>query len=89
MSSEQERKQAEALAENKNTVGFKLNKNSLQKLKEQRIPTEILDKLENLSANKYETESDFVNAVEAQIGADLTKQHITLILKYARYKKRN
>jgi len=85
VSSEQERKQAE----NKNTVVFKLNKKSLQKLKEQRIPAEILDPLENLSANKYETESDFVNAVEAEIGADLTKLHITLLLKYARYKKRN
>ncbi len=89
VSSEQERKQAEASAENKNTVGFKLNKNSLQKLKEQRIPAEILDKLENLSADKYETESDFVNAVTSETGAGLTKQHITLILKYARYKKRN
>ena|GEM_PF-134235 len=88
VSSEQERKQAEMSAENKNTVGFKLNKNSLQKLKEQRIPTEILNPLENLSANKYETESDFVCAVAAEIGADLTKQYITLLLKYARYKKR-
>jgi len=85
VSSEQERKQAEMSAENKNTVGFKLNKNSLQKLKEQRIPTEILNPLENLSANKYETESDFVCAVAAEIGADLTKQYITLLLKYARY----
>ena len=88
VSSEQERKQAET-SELENKVGFKLNKNSLEKLKEQQIPSKVLDPLQNLSTNKYETEVDFVKAVENEIGADSTRQYIDLLLKYARYKKRN
>ena len=87
VSSEQERKQA-ATSEAENAEGFKLSKNSLLKLREHRIPSEIIDRLQALSTHTYETEADFVNAVESEIGDELSKEHIPLLVKYARYRKR-
>ena len=49
ISSEQERKQAEETEEdNANREGFKLNKSSIEKLKEQRLPIELLELLESM-----------------------------------------
>jgi hypothetical protein len=90
ISSEEERKSAEQL-DNKslNQEGFKLDKSSLEKLKEQRLPAELLDQLENLSSKKYSGEKEFLNDVESVIGKDLTEKYQSLLVKYARYKKRN
>ncbi len=90
ISSEQERRSAEQL-DNKqlNKEGFKLDKGSLEKLKEQQLPVELLDQLESLNSKKYSSEKEFLNALESVIGKDLTEKHRSLLVKYARYKKRN
>ncbi len=90
ISSEQERKLAEQL-DNKslNQEGFKLDKGSLEKLKEQRLPVELLEQLESLNSKKYSSEQEFLNDVAFVIGKDLTEKYRPLLSKYARYKKRN
>ncbi len=89
ISSEQERKEAEMAAEGTNQEGFKFDKISLEKLKEQRIPAGILEQLENLIGQKYSSKADFMKAVKSALGNDLANKYIKLLLKYARYKKRN
>ncbi len=88
ISSENERKQAEEDSEKKR-VGFKFDKKSLEKLKEQRLPIELLDEIEKICGKKYSDEETFVSAIESVLGKSLTDQYRTLLLKYARYKKRN
>jgi hypothetical protein len=89
ISSEKERKDAEAEEDEINREGFKLDKSSLEKLKENGIPGEILEQLKSLSGTKYSTKDEFVEAVKSVIGSDLTNLHINRLVKYARYKKRN
>jgi len=90
ISSEQERKQAEKLEEeSRYQEGFKLDKNSLEKLKEQRLPVEVLEQLESLNGKKYSSETEFVSAIGSEIGKDLTDQYSSLLIKYARYQRRN
>jgi hypothetical protein len=89
VSSENERKDAEAEEDEINREGFKLDKFSLEKLKENRIPGEILEQLKSLSGIKYSTKDEFIEAVKSVIGNDLTNLHINRLVKYARYKKRN
>jgi hypothetical protein len=90
VSSEQERKQAEEAAEDGSiNEGFKLDKGSLAKLKEQRLPSKLLDQLARVSDEKYSDEEEFITAIEAVIGKSLTGQYRKLLIKYARYKKRN
>jgi hypothetical protein len=90
ISSEQERKEAEQL-ENEilNQEGYKLDKSSLEKLKEQRLPVELLERLEGLNGKKYSSETEFLSAIESEVGKELTEQHRHLLIKYARYKRRN
>jgi hypothetical protein len=61
----------------------------LEKLKEQRIPSDVLEQLVHLNGPKYSKEADFVSAVESAIGRDLTGQYGSLLIKYARYTRRN
>jgi len=90
ISSETERKKAE-LNDNdeKAKEGFKLDKKTIEQLKEKKIPVKILDKLSKLKNEKYEEEKSFVNSVKGLIGEDLSKQYMPILLKYARYRKRN
>ena len=60
----------------------------MEKLKENRIPGEVLEKLKSLNGQKYENKDEFVNAVTSAIGSDLTNQYIEILAKYAKYKKR-
>ena len=90
-SSEKERIDAEKLAngdDEKNT-GYKFNQSALTQLKEQRIPEFILNQLENIAGQKYSNEAEFVSAMEVLIGKESTETHRSLLLKYAKYKKRN
>jgi hypothetical protein len=88
ISSEQERKDAEASEDKLSREGFKLGKPSLEKLKENRIPAEVLEQLKSLTGKKYSSKAEFIEAVKSAIGSDLTNQHIKILVKYARYKKR-
>ncbi len=90
ISSENERREAEETDEERaKKTGFKLDKSSLKKLKEQRLPVQLLEKLEALQDHKYSNEIDFINEIEATIGSELTDENRDLLLQYARYKKRN
>lgn len=90
MSCEQERKQAETLEEERKAQeGFKLDQHSLEKLKEQRIPHDVLDRLATLNGKKYLNKAEFVSAIESEIGRDLACQYGSLLVKYARYRRRN
>lgn len=88
ISSEQERKDAEASEDEISREGFKLCKPSLEKLKENRIPAEVLEQLKRLTGKKYSSKAEFIEAVTSAIGSDLTNQYIKILVKYARYKKR-
>ena len=90
ISSEQERKEAEKLeSEIVNQEGFKLDKSSLEKLKEHRLPVELLEQLESLNGKKYNSETEFLSALQSELGKELTEQYRDLLIKYARYKRRN
>ena len=88
ISSEQERKDAETPEDEISREGFKLGKPSLEKLKENRIPAEVLEQLKRLTGKKYSSKAEFIEAVKSAIGSDLTNQYIKILVKYARYKKR-
>jgi hypothetical protein len=54
ISSEKERRDAEETDEDRaKKTGFKLDKSSLEKLKEQRFPVQLLEQLEALQGHKY------------------------------------
>ncbi len=54
ISSENERREAEETDEDRaKKTGFKLEKSSLKKLKEQRFPVQLLEKIEALQGHKY------------------------------------
>jgi hypothetical protein len=90
ISCEQERRQAERLeTANGPQEGFKLDSSSLEKLKEHRIPGDVLEQLDCLRRNTYSSQAEFVSAVESVVGVDVARQYRALLLKYARYKKRN
>ncbi len=88
-SCENERKEAESTEEAERKEGFKLNALSLEKLKEQEIPVELLDSLYKLSRKKYINKTEFLKAIEVIIGKEATAQYGSLLVKHARYKKRN
>ena len=71
ISSEEERKKAETLGDEIDREGFKLDKFSLEKLKESRIPEQVLEQLKSLVGKKYSNTSEFKEAVKAVIGKDL------------------
>ncbi|MCP4160128.1 MAG: transposase [Deltaproteobacteria bacterium] len=89
ISSEKERKDAEAIEDEIDREGFKLDKFCLEKLKENRIPEQVLEQLKSLTGKKYSSKAEFIEAVKSVIGSDLTNLHINTLVKYARYKKRN
>ena len=90
ISSEKERRAAEETDEDRaKKTGFKLDKSALEKLKEQRLPVQLLEQLEALQGHKYSNETEFINEIEAIIGPELTDEYRDLLLQYARYKKRN
>ncbi len=89
ISSEQERVEAERAEANGTEEGFKLDRPSLEKLKEDRIPVKVLKQLEDLRGETYSNKDKFILAVKSVIGEVLTNQYIELLAKHARYKKRN
>ncbi len=87
-SSEKERREAESTGEIGQKEGFKLSQPSLEKLKERDIPMEILDSLDKLKRKKFSNKVEFLAAIEAVIGAEAKARYGSLLVKYARYKKR-
>jgi len=88
ISSEDERKKAEAPDDETNLEGFKLDKPCLEKLKENRIPEQVLEQLKRLAGKKYSDKATFIEALKSVIGSDITNQYKNTLVKFARYKKR-
>jgi len=88
ISSENERKAAETSDDESKREAFKLGKSSLEKLKENRLSGEMLEKLKSFNGQEYANKDEFENAVTSVIGSDSTNQYIQILVKYAKYKKR-
>ncbi len=88
-SCEKERREAEISGEKNKKEGFKLSVPSLDKLREQRIPAEIINSLNKIKGKRYESKAGFFEALEAVIGGESVKLYGNLIAGYARYKKRD
>ena len=89
ISSEKERLLAEETDEDRAMKeGFKLSKSSLEKLKEQSLPITLLEQLVKMKGKKYSDETEFIKEIESIVGTTLTSEHRSLLIKYARYKKR-
>lgn len=90
ISSDSELKEAEGSKEEKaSKEGFRLSSKTLKQLKEQDIPTSILDQLDPLKKEEYTNQTDFMTAVETIIGKESADQYQKSLLKYARYYRRN
>jgi hypothetical protein len=89
ISSDKERKLAEASINGSGAEGFKLDKFSLKNLKEKSIPVDVLEQLESLSGKKYSNKADFIEAIKSATKSNIADQHINTLIKHARYKKRN
>ena len=86
ISTDKERRNAEL--SNIVIYGYKLDARSLDKLKEQEIPSEVLEQLVAIRCNKYKSKKAFLTAVEQIIGKGVTQKHKKALLKHARYKRR-
>ena len=64
-------------------AGFTLTELSLDSLRTERLPNEILEKLKSLKDQKFNTEEEFLEAVRKEIGNDQTIRYKAKILKYA------
>ncbi len=62
---------------------FKLTEQSLENLRNEGIPDNMLEDLKFLENQEFTHEKNFVNAVEKQIGNEQTVRYKDLILKYA------
>ncbi len=90
VSSEHERKEAERAADKASQrEGFKWDRNSLEQLKEHRIPKEVLEQLSGLQKEKYAHETEFIQAITEALGKEAAGQYSAVLLKYARYRTRN
>lgn len=87
-STDTERHRAESSNDGDKGHGYKLNGKSLEKLKEQRIPADLLERLEELKTRKFASEEEFVSALGNVVGKELTDRYRDILLKHARYKKR-
>jgi signal peptidase I len=67
----------------KKTERLKLSAQSLNKLKRENLPADILVELEELQDREYTAIKEFVRTIEKKIGKDRTAQHKSAILKHA------
>jgi len=64
---------------------FKVTAETLEKLHEKNVPTDILTKLEGLKGKKFEIEEELISALEATLGKEQTTQYKSLILEQIDY----
>lgn len=64
-------------------INFKLTDQVLKKLKDERIPEELLEELIFLQDQGFSGEDAFLNALEGQVGKEGTERHQQLILEHA------
>jgi hypothetical protein len=49
-------------------LSFKINKDVIKRLREKKIPEQILQKLENLKNSQFVGEANFINSLEVNFG---------------------
>lgn len=64
-------------------AGFTLTKQSLENLRQEGLPSEMVEKLEPLKDQKFNTEDEFLEAVTQEIGNDQTVSYKAQIVKHA------
>jgi hypothetical protein len=62
---------------------FRITEEVLEDLKADRIPNEIINKLESIKNKEFEEEDQFIEALEQTIGDEETRHYELLILSYA------
>ena len=67
---------------------FKLNKQSLEKLKSEGVPSTVLDKLDKVKGREVEGERKFLEKMARKIGDEATAQYQSLILESAHKKEK-
>ena len=63
--------------------GYTFTENSVQQLEESEVPATVFSKLESIQGEYYESRSDFLGAVEAEIGTEATTEYRQEVLKSA------
>ncbi len=72
-----------AAAASADEAGFTLTEQSLDNLRQEGLPNEILEKLEALKDQEFNTEDELLEAVRQEIGNDQTVSYEAQILKHA------
>ena len=62
---------------------FRITEEDLEDLKSERVPKDIINKLESLQNKEFIDEDKFIEALKQTIGNEETKQYESLILSYA------
>ncbi len=62
---------------------FRITEEELEDLKSDRVPKEIINKLESIKHEEFIDEDKFIEALKETIGNEETKQYESLILSYA------
>lgn len=65
-------------------AGFTLTEQSLDNLQQEGLPREIVERLEALKDQRFNTEGEFLEAVRKEIGDDQTVSYKAQILKHAK-----
>lgn len=63
-------------------AGFMLTEQSLDNLRQEGLPNEILIQLKAIQDQKFDTENELLEAVKSEIGSDRTNRYKEQILKY-------
>lgn len=69
--------------EDANLGSLELSEKSLNNLKNEGIPDEVITELNNLKDQEFTYQEEFVNELKNKIGEDKTNKYKSLILKYA------
>jgi len=91
ISTDKNRRNAEKSTEKKtlNNYGYKLDNVRIEKLMNEGIPEELVNKLKLFGKNSFRTEEEFLKKVKSIIGEDNVKKYKDLLVKVCFYKKRN
>lgn len=87
-SSEEDRAAAEDAMSLPPAIGFRLTKNKLRTLKENRIPADILEKLADIKDVAYSSEAEFVEGILSVIGEKQAELYGRILVEHGLYKKR-
>lgn len=62
--------------------GYKLTDRSIEQLRNENMPDEVITKLETITGEHYETKGSFIGALQEKIGEENTAEYSRLIIDY-------